>query len=364
MSAPENAKGHPDKSGWSRTIPPSILVLVAVFSAHAVATENTVARQPEDSIISVATSPSGALVATAPYLGLGNIKITDIVSGKVVNTLDKQISEPIIAFSPEDQLLLTRDEKGLELWSLDVKKGQAISKGYLFRSDPFPLVESMMFSPDGKTLAIGNMGLKTPGFKTYGEVDLWDVSSMKKIRSLKEKMDGVHSLVFSPDGKTLAVGTAQGSAHGSWRRPKGGVQLFDVNTGALRFRLNPAEPISWVEGLAFSPDGKTLASLAPRIKAKEIVGWELVEGFILWDVATGKERSFLKEEHASHYLVFNPDSSILATTDHLWDTTKGTQIANLEKVLAPLTFSKDGKRLATMQFDGNVKWIDIKQLTK
>jgi WD40 repeat protein len=120
--------------------------------------------------------------------------------------------------------------------------------------------------------------------------------------------------------------------------------------------------------VAFSPDGKTLATAASRIEGDLLhVGWQLVGGVELWDVATSKERAFLKgHQDGVSYLVFSADGSKLATADHfevkLWDTATGTQRASLKDVLAPLTFSKDGKRLATLLPDGSVKWNDVEKL--
>ena len=81
--------------------------------------------------------------------------------------------------------------------------------------------------------------------------------------------DAVLSVAFSPDGKTLASG--------SWDKT---IKLWDVKTGKELATLNGhTETVMFV---AFSPDGKTLASAS----------WD--KTIKLWDVATSKERATLK----------------------------------------------------------------------
>src|SRR5262249_34316267 len=76
-------------------------------------------------------------------------------------------------------------------------------------------VQAVAFSPNGKLLAIAQMN--TPGAVSAGVLDpramptgvrLWDVENGRELRKLKVKSRGMQarSLAFSPDGKTLAVG--------------------------------------------------------------------------------------------------------------------------------------------------------------
>ena len=142
------------------------------------------------------------------------------------------------------------------------------------------------FSPDGKTLAAGYevrsvQTWSVPGSQDVawsGGVVLWDVAARTRLveEPLAVPEGGVGEVAFSPDGKTLAAGYGVRSDHKdvAW---SGGVVLWDV---AARTRL-VEEPLAvtegWVEGVAFSPDGKTLAA--------GYTGTAGSGGVVLWDVA-------------------------------------------------------------------------------
>ena len=81
----------------------------------------------------------------------------------------------------------------------------------------------MAFSPDGKTLASGS---------NDGTVRLWDVATGRPIGEPLTGHTGlVYSVAFSPDGKTLASGSGDGT-----------VRLWDVATGRPIGHPSPATP--------------------------------------------------------------------------------------------------------------------------
>ena len=152
-----------------------------------------------------------------------------------------------------------------------------------------PEYTPIAFSPDGKILACADY-VQQENVPVVGSVKLWDVGKRKVIATLRDTGGdftyGVHSVAFSPDGKTLAATSGKK------------VTLFDVATGKEKASFKGCGgPV------AFSPDGKTLAALGNDGLGND--------GTKLWDLTTGIEKGFLKG--GAFALAFSPDSKLLAT---------------------------------------------------
>ena len=113
--------------------------------------------------------------------------------------------------------------------------------------------EGATFSPDGTTLALWSSDTHGAGGFDHA-IHLWGTTSWSPSGSpLASKQGGVNGAAFSPDGKLLASAGSDGS-----------VVLWDVQarTQSEAPLMGPAQDDDGVEfaGVAFSPDGKTLAS--------------------------------------------------------------------------------------------------------
>ena len=159
----------------------------------------------------------------------------------------------------------------------------------------------LVFSPDGKTLAMGG---GSPLANKGSVVKLWDVERKKMTTAAKlaARPKGnearprlgerppdfwmVMSLAFSPDGKVLAAGEF---GRGGKRAR---IQLYDPKTGEPKRAWDIGESKGMV-GVAFTAEGKRLLSACGAMK--------------LWDVGTGKELTTLETKEEPLFRI-GPDS--------------------------------------------------------
>ena len=201
------------------------------------------------------------------------------------------------------------------------------------------LVESMAFSPDGKTLATGS----------FQELTLWDVASGSPTRRIGGFADRVCAIAFSPDGKRFATG-------GGAPTEDGEIKLFETATGKLITDVKAGHSDT-VFGVAFSPDGKLLATGGAD---KFVKVWEL-------PTAAGQPAKFVKsfEGHTHHVMAvgWTPDGKKLASggADNLvkvWDYEKGEKLRDMQghkKQVTSLTFVGKTAQFLTGSGDASVR---------
>ncbi|MBE9072188.1 WD40 repeat domain-containing protein [Microcystis sp. LEGE 08355] len=190
-------------------------------------------------------------------------------------------------------------------------------------------VQSVNFSPDGKTLVSGSED------KT---IKLWNGSTGQEIRTLKGHDKWVNSVNFSPDGKTLVSGSEDKT-----------IKLWNVETGQ---EIRTLKGHNYVNSVNFSPDGKTLVSGSDDNTIK------------LWNESTGQEIRTLKgHDNWVTSVSFSPDGKTLVSgsydnTIKLWDGSTGQEIRTLhghDSFVRSVNFSPDGKTLVSGSADKTIK---------
>jgi WD40 repeat protein len=236
-----------------------------------------------------------------------------------------------VAFSPDGKLLASASVGGTGVLR-DLTSGQV-------RARLWGAAGPLVFSPDGKTLAGGN---RVIGGLPGGGIKLWSSATGRELAA----PPGDGFVAISPDGKTLATGGGGTRDEGLDRT----IRLWDVKTGREQGRMdNAGSPYA----LAFSPDGKMLASAGSVTQ--------------LWDVATRTASAELPDARAVFSVAFSPDSRLLAggtyqKTIVLWDTARKKTRAVLKghpREIYSVAFAPDGRTLASGDFDGNVKLWDV-----
>jgi WD40 repeat protein len=298
-------------------------------------------------VLSVAFSPNGKTLVTAS--DDTTAKLWDVATQRAVHTFVGHTTQvSALALSADGRTVITGSQDGaVKLWGVRVRQAADLLQGH---TGP---VNCVQFSPDGRILASGG---------TDNTVKLWEVASQRVVATFpghsgwnensSSGQAGVNSVAFSPDGKTLAIGADAGNEP----NVPAEVRLWDVVSRCelvtLREKIHAGEPRRQEIALAFSPDGRLLASGT----------WS--EAATLWDVTSRREVARLEGHRVgSTFLAFSPDGKILAAAAgfenavQLWAIPSRHRVASLKTSDAAINvaFAPDGRTLAAGVRDGTVR---------
>ncbi len=262
-----------------------------------------------------------AVLSANPPSTVTTITIFKVETGREVARIEVPGSPliPWIGFSPDGSALnliqwdnSIRSPSPFRFLSWETATGVAREDRLL----PLKQTDVLAFTKDGRTAAYGD--------RNAGAVTLRDVASGSEIRSLATDNPtlaaGAQSLGFSPDGATLAVG-----------RTDGDLELWEVATGTLRARLRGHSQGYAPQMVAFGPARDQIISCGMdwRIPSAPAQFFRYIRGLfrppgagrgsddmpppevITWDLASRRPRVRLQNEA---WLLLSPDGKTLATT--------------------------------------------------
>ncbi|MCB0174323.1 MAG: tetratricopeptide repeat protein, partial [Anaerolineae bacterium] len=196
-------------------------------------------------------------------------------------------------------------------------------------------------------VAISSTGAYWAAASRCGEIRIWAAAGQTPYRVWEAHTASTWDLAFSPDGRTLATG--------SW---DGTVKLWDIVTGAL---LWSSGHTGHIQRVTFTPDGHRLAA-----SGGEATVW-------IWHTQAGMEPQLLTHPGTVTGIAWSPDSQLLATGDRrgtvrLWAMPETEPpvcrrtLTGHTNAITGLAFAPDGYTLASSSWDGTVKLWDMTAL--
>jgi WD40 repeat protein len=268
------------------------------------------------------------------------VYLWDAVTGRLLRRLTDHTLENALAFSPDGKLLAA--EHNMQPALFDAASGARLSFFHEGSAGEVGLA-SVAFGPDSRSVAIAHF---------QGGISVWDVDARSRCRMRYEKQRlDARCVAFAPRGKLLASAGKDGV-----------VYLWDPATGNELGRLSGHErPVSTV---AFSPNGRLLASSGEdhTVRLWEVAGRKVIrvldDRALVWKQGQPGVAIPSVGIRARSTLAFSPDGKTLATghgdgTVILWDVRKGEEVRRWHAhhfTPSSLDFSPDGRTLLSMAY--------------
>lgn len=246
-------------------------------------------------VLSVAVSPDGKYVAG---MSLYHLIVWDRFTGREIMTIGDDFYDlSSVAFSPDGQFIAGHGFNEVKIYHL------ATGKIYRALEGKSSQIYDFDFSPDGRNVAACNAS---------GNIQIWNIADGTLVKEYQA--EGMSfELEYSPDGEYLACNSNK-------------LEIWNLDTDAHR------TIDAWIQSLAFSPDGKTIAGALDNIRTiKE------------WDYRTGE---LIKTYHplndtdpfyTSKCIYYSPDGTYLLNGNndgfiYLWNAEDGKPLSKMKNI--------------------------------
>ncbi len=292
-------------------------------------------------------SPDGKWIASANAEKVGILDIWNSES----ETIHWQVGELVdddyvrsIAFHPEQNLVAMGLLDKVQLWDLETgEKIRTIEK-------PGGPIVSLDFTDEGKSLAIAGGYLPTSKSKDKNfDIEIHQLNGDEAPLRLMGHTDCVSDVRFHPNGKHLLSS--------SWDKT---IRLWDIRSGK---EIDNAWIGAYVMSTDFHPSGEKIAcgTANNRLILFGIEGTEFKE---IW-----RRNAYDYEGDTVECLAFSPDGEKIATggfdrTAKIWEVQSGDEKETLRGHFAPVVnvdFGPDSNKLLTASQDGIAKFWDLER---
>ncbi len=340
---------------------------------------HTFPRFGEGVVMSVAFSPDGRYLAAGSWDGA---KLWDLTTWEACELRGRSdAAARSVAFSPDGSVLAVSSTNTIKLWKVGTGEAWATLKGHsnlVFKvafldggrtlasagvdqtvklwdlihvgREPEILTRNAGRSHGGLAFSADGGAVASVSGNT---VTWWDVDTGREHPSLEAPagaQPGIVDIAISPDGRTLAA-----ACHETYE-----AILWDLETRRIRRRIRH----EGVACVAFSPREAILATAS--------LGFS--DNLKLWNSDTGQPlpRFTGRPVQENCYLAFSPDGRTLASGSYggavrLWDVTTGRNLAVLlghTTLVSTVAFSRDGRTLASGSWDGTVRVWDVADINQ
>jgi WD40 repeat protein len=288
-------------------------------------------------ISALAFSPDGTRLASTAEDRL--IRVWDVATGRECAVLEGPRDRiPALAWHPSGRRLYSA-AWDTSVWVWDVEAAAPL----ILLNTHAGQVHALAVSPDGSRLACADTGQA---------IHLWDLATHRPLRVLRGFEGEVRCLAFRGDGEVLASCGSDRVVH-LWGQGATAAAAEEGDRPGSHAEALRGRPDGSPAGLALSPDGARLASLAPG------------KGVKVWEVAKERKVHELPEPGRLNVLAWGPDGRRLAAggadaTVRLWDAATGLPHATLEGPALPVTalaFAPAGRLLASASAVGCDVWL-------